>query len=327
MALAKIKRASPKEIKTIKDNSPKPIELDWNPEPVINLLDPEQFHKYYQELAPTRKEQEQWLEEINTRLCNYCLIPYNFQYCNECDLIYNLPSCMIYTIPEEDKPISSCASESGSTFNPDSNSNNNDNKNNGSSSAQYSNKNNNDSDSDSNSKTYITLPDLIKEQELKWFSDNNKDIMPECMHNIDAEFDLRYLGKDFIKLEPHLCTYIDLKIALEISATTMVQLVSRSSLAKKGINIRGGIIDTEYVRNIIAMLQNNSEKVYTIDPNKKIAQAIFLSLVKVAQLVSVGNREKLGIIAKGIQRFRSMDRIDIPINMAEEKVINKKKLS
>ncbi|KAG9293026.1 hypothetical protein G9A89_016388 [Geosiphon pyriformis] len=56
MALAKIKEASPEEIKIIKNNSPKLIELDWNPEPVINLLNPEQFHKYYQELAPTREE-------------------------------------------------------------------------------------------------------------------------------------------------------------------------------------------------------------------------------------------------------------------------------
>ncbi|KAG9301039.1 hypothetical protein G9A89_015775 [Geosiphon pyriformis] len=58
-SLAKIKGASPEEIRMIKNNLPEPIELDWNPEPVINLLDPEQFHKHYQELAPTREEQEQ----------------------------------------------------------------------------------------------------------------------------------------------------------------------------------------------------------------------------------------------------------------------------
>ncbi|KAG9285802.1 hypothetical protein G9A89_013227 [Geosiphon pyriformis] len=106
--------------------------------------------------------------------------------------------------------------------------------------------------------------------------------MPECVHNTDAEFDLRYPGTEAIKLEPHSCTCIDLKVALEILATTMVQLASRSSLAKRGINIRGGIIDTEYVGNIIAILQNNSEKAYIIEPNKKIAQAIFLLLVRIA---------------------------------------------
>ncbi|KAG9300341.1 hypothetical protein G9A89_011414 [Geosiphon pyriformis] len=62
MALAKIEGVLPEEIKRIKNNPPEPIELDWNPEPVINLLDPEQFHKYYQELAFTKEEQEQHLE-------------------------------------------------------------------------------------------------------------------------------------------------------------------------------------------------------------------------------------------------------------------------
>ncbi|KAG9293007.1 hypothetical protein G9A89_016369 [Geosiphon pyriformis] len=109
---------------------------------------------------------------------------------------------------------------------------------------------------------------------------------------------------------------------LEIPATTMVQLASKSSLVKRGINIRKGIIDAGYIRNIIAMLQNDSEKTYIIEPNEKIAQTIFLSLVKMVQLVSVGNREELRITAKGIQRFGLMDRIDIPVNMAEEEIVD-----
>ncbi|KAG9295851.1 hypothetical protein G9A89_006590 [Geosiphon pyriformis] len=305
MAIAKIKGTLPEEIKTIKNNSPEPIELDWDIEPVINFLEPEKFHKYYQNLASTREEQEQWLAQLNTRLCCHCLIPSDFEYCDDCDLIYNPPPCMIYTIPEEEEPISSCTSESELPFNLDSNSDNNDDKNNGSSSIQNGNDNNNDINSDSNSnsnyKQYIALSDLTKKQELKWFSDNNKDIMPECAYDTDAGFDLRYPGKDAIKLEPHSHTYIDLKIALKIPTTIMVQLASWSSLAKRGINIKGGIIDTGYVENIIAMLKNDSEKAYIIEPNEKIAQTIFLPLVKIAQLVSVGNREELGITAKGIQ--------------------------
>ncbi|KAG9298645.1 hypothetical protein G9A89_012713 [Geosiphon pyriformis] len=189
---------------------------------------------------------------------------------------------MIYTISEEEKPISSCTLELESIFNFDSNSDNNDDKNNNSSFAQNSNKNSNNLNSNSNPKTFIILSDLTKEQKLKWFSDNNEGIMPECVHNINVGFDLRYPGKDAIKLEPYLCTYIDLKIALEIPATTIVQLTFRSSLVKKEINIKGGIIDTEYMGNIIAILQNDSEKAYIIELNKKIAQAIFLPLVKIA---------------------------------------------
>ncbi|KAG9305674.1 hypothetical protein G9A89_022596 [Geosiphon pyriformis] len=194
---------------------------------------------------------------------------------------------MIYMILEEEELISSCTSELESPFNSNSNSDNDNNENNGSSS----------------------------------FSDNNEGILLECAYNTDAEFDLRYLEKDTIKLEPHSRTYIDLKVALEIPATTMIQLASRSSLVKRGINIRGGIIDAGYIGNIIAMLQNDSEKAYIIEPNKKIAQTIFLPLVRVTQLVLVEKREKLGITAKGIQRFGSTGRIDVPVNMAEEKIV------
>ncbi|KAG9291464.1 hypothetical protein G9A89_021883 [Geosiphon pyriformis] len=47
IALTKIKEALPKEIRTIKNNSPKLIKLDWDPKPVINFLDLEQFHEHY----------------------------------------------------------------------------------------------------------------------------------------------------------------------------------------------------------------------------------------------------------------------------------------
>ncbi|KAG9286212.1 hypothetical protein G9A89_014198 [Geosiphon pyriformis] len=189
---------------------------------------------------------------------------------------------MIYMILEEKKTISSCILESKSLFNPNSNSNNNNDKNNSSSFIQNGNENNNDLNSDSNPEQYIMLFNLTKEQKLKWFSDNNKDIMSKYVHDTNAKFNLRYPKKDAIKLKPHLHTSINLKITLEILATIMIQLALKSSLAKKKINIKRGIIDAEYVENIITILQNNSEKIYIIEPNKKIAQTIFLSLIKIA---------------------------------------------
>ncbi|KAG9297589.1 hypothetical protein G9A89_007664 [Geosiphon pyriformis] len=275
------------------------ITMNYDVEPVINFLEPEEFHEHYQNLAPTRKEQEQWLVQLNTRLCHHCLISSDFEYCDDCDLIYNLPSCMIYTIFEEEKPISSCALESELLIN-------------------------HDPDFDDDDKN--TGSNLSKKQELKWYSDNGEGIMPERAHDTDAGFDLRYSEKEVIKLEPHSCTCIDLKVALEIPATTMVQLASRNSLTKRGINIRGGIIDAGYVGNIIAILQNDSEKVYIIEPNKKIAQAIFLSLVRVAQLVLVEKREELGITVREIQGFGSMGRIDVPVNMAEEEIVGQREI-
>ncbi|KAG9286681.1 hypothetical protein G9A89_012231 [Geosiphon pyriformis] len=69
------------------------------------------------------------------------------------------------------------------------------------------------------------------------------------------------------------------------------------------------------------MLQNDSEKAYVIEPNKKIAQAIFLLLVRIAQLVLVGKREELEITVRRIQRFESTGRIDVLVNMAEEEIV------
>ncbi|KAG9296952.1 hypothetical protein G9A89_003666 [Geosiphon pyriformis] len=115
---------------------------------------------------------------------------------------------MIYTISEEEEPISSCASDSESIFNPDSNSDKDNDENTSSSSVQNGINNDNDSNSDLNSnlnyEQYIALSDLTKKQELKWFSDNNKDIMSEHAHDTNTGFDLRYPGKEAIKLEPHL---------------------------------------------------------------------------------------------------------------------------
>ncbi|KAG9300555.1 hypothetical protein G9A89_002433 [Geosiphon pyriformis] len=68
---------------------------------------------------------------------------------------------------------------------------------------QNGNNSNSDSNPNSNHEQYIVLPDLSKEQELKWFSHNSESIMPEHTHDMDAEFDLRYPGKDAIKLEPN----------------------------------------------------------------------------------------------------------------------------
>ncbi|KAG9284516.1 hypothetical protein G9A89_014120 [Geosiphon pyriformis] len=167
MTLKKIEEATSKEIRKIKNNPLEPIELDWDKEPVINFLESEVFHEHYQTLALTREEQEECLAQLNTRLCDHCLILCDFQYCNECNLIYNPLLHMIYTIPEEKKTISSCTSELELMFNSDSNSDNDDNENNNSSFAPNSNENYDNSNFDSNSETFIVLLDLSKKQELK----------------------------------------------------------------------------------------------------------------------------------------------------------------
>ncbi|KAG9294418.1 hypothetical protein G9A89_001923 [Geosiphon pyriformis] len=68
MAIAKIEDTIPEKIKTIKNNPPEFKKIIWisNPNIILNVMDPEQFYEHYQELALTKKEQEQWLKELNT---------------------------------------------------------------------------------------------------------------------------------------------------------------------------------------------------------------------------------------------------------------------
>ncbi|KAG9298379.1 hypothetical protein G9A89_005239 [Geosiphon pyriformis] len=64
-----VESASPSEILEIKNNLSEPtnIVLVLNLDAFLNLENsPEEFYQHYQNLAPTRKEQEQRLEEINT---------------------------------------------------------------------------------------------------------------------------------------------------------------------------------------------------------------------------------------------------------------------
>ncbi|KAG9286143.1 hypothetical protein G9A89_010157 [Geosiphon pyriformis] len=80
----KIWRMASAKAKEIKDNP-------WTPEynkPNYSeddffIDDPNAFQNQYQELASTYEEQEQRLADLNTKLCDHCLISCHFQYCDE----------------------------------------------------------------------------------------------------------------------------------------------------------------------------------------------------------------------------------------------------
>ncbi|KAG9297987.1 hypothetical protein G9A89_018815 [Geosiphon pyriformis] len=148
---------------------------------------------------------------------------------------------------------------------------------------------------------------LIENQpalQLKYFNNNRQEIKPEKAHKIDAEYDLRYPGKDTLVLKPKSLTKINLKIAFEIPPGAMVQITSQSSLASKGINVRGGIIDAEYTEDI------------TIEHAEKIAQAIYLLLIYISGLQLVNQREQLGKSDRGTQGFGSTGQFTVPVNIA-----------
>ena len=98
---------------------------------------------------------------------------------------------------------------------------------------------------------------------------------------------------------------IDLHIAMEVPEGTMCQLMSRSSLVKKGIEVKGGTIDTGYTGNIGVILSNTSNYPHVVRQNDRIAQAVFLQLAPIEKLQQVNYRSELGQSSRGSDGFGS----------------------
>ena len=99
---------------------------------------------------------------------------------------------------------------------------------------------------------------------IKIYNNEDKGKMPERAHEHDAGFDLRYPGEEAILVYPHQTIMIDLYLAIKVPVGTVCQLMSQSSLAKKGIKVKKGTIDTRYIENIGVLLHNNSNESYEI---------------------------------------------------------------
>ena len=130
----------------------------------------------------------------------------------------------------------------------------------------------------------ITTKDGIQ---IKVFTNNGKGKIPERAHETDAGFDMRYPGKEILNILPNDAAFINTHIAMEIPVGSYCQLKSRSSLAKKGIEVKAGTLDAGYTGDIGIYLFNNSNTTQQIQPNERIAQAIFLPLINISNLKKV----------------------------------------
>ena len=93
-------------------------------------------------------------------------------------------------------------------------------------------------------------------------------------------------------------------------------------MAKKGVEVKAGTIDAGYTGDIGIYLFNNSNTTQQIQPNERIAQAIFLPLVNISNLKEVNTREELGQTARGQHGFGSTGTDEI-INNNEINIIEK----
>ncbi|KAG9284274.1 hypothetical protein G9A89_002084 [Geosiphon pyriformis] len=225
----------------------------------------EVYHQIASYTYLTKEVQAQQLEQMNVKLCEKCIMLCDEQWCPEC-------YAFSISLPSE----------------------NNENK------IKFG-------EPEATEEIETTPIYLIKSQpvlQLKYFNNNRQGIKTEKTHEIDAGYNLRYPDKNILVLKPKSLTKINLKIALEILPGAMVQITSQSSLASKGINIKGGIIDAGYTGDITVMLQNETNKLFKIDHAEKIAQAIYLPLINISGLQLVNQKEqlekKIGVIHSNI---------------------------
>ena len=145
----------------------------------------------------------------------------------------------------------------------------------------------NESDPDSIIAIYNDIETRNIHLAIKIYNDNDKDKIPEKAYTTNVGYNIYYTREEPIIISSHQVILIDIYIAIEISVEIVYQVISCSSLAKQGINIKGGIIDSGYTGNISIIIQNDSNKDYVIQPNQKIAQLVFLQLVLINKLKSV----------------------------------------
>ena len=93
-------------------------------------------------------------------------------------------------------------------------------------------------------------------------------------------------GYDFksnvkITLQPRTVTKVNLNVRLRIPDNYFLQLTSRSSRAAKGIFTVGGVIDSDYIGNIWALLYNSTDSPLVVQKGEKVCQGYFLSRTNV----------------------------------------------
>lgn len=93
---------------------------------------------------------------------------------------------------------------------------------------------------------------------------------------------------------PHEVVSISTGIALSIPEGHYGRIASRSSLAKLGLDTRGGVIDSDYRGEVKVLLYNSTERDFLIKKEERIAQLILekISLLPVEEVETLSETER-----------------------------------
>jgi dUTP pyrophosphatase len=128
-------------------------------------------------------------------------------------------------------------------------------------------------------------------------------IIPTRAHEHDAGLDL-YSHEHAVLWYAHVGA-IHTGVAVQIPKGCVGLIKDRSSMAKRGIHVLGGVIDSGYTGEIIVFLYNTADA-FNISAGEKIAQLIVIPLLQGIELNVVDSLEESD---RGDKGFGSSDNI------------------
>lgn len=106
--------------------------------------------------------------------------------------------------------------------------------------------------------------------------------LPEPATIGSAGFDLRAMITEDYYLQPNETHMFPSGFAVHLDSSICMLIMSRSGLGVKyGINVaqKIGLLDQDYLGQLMIPLRNNSDKVFVIEPAMRVAQAVFVPYV------------------------------------------------
>ncbi len=104
-------------------------------------------------------------------------------------------------------------------------------------------------------------------------------ILPHKAHASDAGFDLAIPAEQTLKAHEQMM--IDLEFALEIPPGWYGQVLGRSSVFQRGMNIHPGVIDADYRGSVRLLVRNERPEPQRLQRGERLAQLMLLPVPEV----------------------------------------------
>ena len=138
---------------------------------------------------------------------------------------------------------------------------------------------------------------------VQYYSNDDEFTLPTIAYGDDAGYDLYSAEK--VTILPQSCEGVNCKFNMAIPRGYNAQICSRSSLLKHYlITAEAGFIDSGFRGELFVFLFNHGKELFTVKPEDKIAQMIFMKKETV-EFVRVDDLFKLGKTERGDRGFGS----------------------